>query len=273
MANFINDDQDNNIEQNDTEVSDINDNEIPNEVADQGTQDAPQEASEEDEVPEKYRGKDLKEIIRMHQEAEKAIGRKGAEVGDLRRIVDDFIKAQTANKEAKAPADVEEEVDFFADPQKAIEKAIAKHPKVKEAENVAVQLKRAETLATLKANHPDFQDVIASQEFADWVGKSKVRQELYLRADQAFDLDAADELLSTWKERQEVVAKTKAVEQVERKQAVKAASTSTARGSAEASSKKIYRRQDIINLMMRDPERYAALSDEIMQAYAEKRVR
>jgi predicted lipase len=76
-----------------------------------------------------------------------------------------------------------------------------------------------------------------------------------------------------WKERQNIVQKTAQVEEIARKQTVKAAATGNARGSNESAPKKIYRRADIINLMKNDPERYAALSDEIMRAYAEKRVR
>jgi hypothetical protein len=44
-------------------------------------------------------------------------------------------------------------------------------------------------------------------------------------------------------------------------------------GGSGESSKKIYRRADLIQLQLKDPERYAALSEEIMQAYMEKRVR
>ena len=44
-----------------------------------------------DELPEKYQGKSQAEIVRMHQEAEKLIGKQSGEVGELRRVVDDFI--------------------------------------------------------------------------------------------------------------------------------------------------------------------------------------
>ena len=54
---------------------------------------------------------------------------------------------------------------------------------------------------------------------------------------------------------------------------VKAANTGNVRGSAEGSRKKVYRRADIIKLMKTDPDRYQALSDEIMAAYAEGRVK
>lgn len=72
------------------------------------------ETNEEENLPEKYKGKDFKEIVRMHQEAERLIGRQGSEVGELRRIVDDFIKAQASSKQQTQP-EVDEE-DFFADP-------------------------------------------------------------------------------------------------------------------------------------------------------------
>lgn len=235
----------------------------------QETPEEPVETVEED-IPDKYKGKSVKDIVRMHQEAERALGKQGSEVGELRRIVDDFVKAQTVRQQ-QAP--VEEEVDFFSDPDKAINKAIERHPKVKQAEHLAGQMKKAEALAILKQTHPDFGEIVNDNNFAEWIGKSKVRQELFARADRYYDYDAANELLATWKERKQVVAQSQAVEQVQRKQAVKNASTGSSKGSGEPASKKTYRRSDIIELMQRDPDRYQALATEIMQAYAEGRVR
>ena len=207
----------------------------------------------------------------MHQEAERAIGKQGSEVGELRRIVDDFVKAQTVTQQ-QAP-EVEDEVDFFTDPDKAIAKAIEKHPKVRQAEELNLQMRRAEALANLKTAHPDFTEVVQDGSFAEWIGKSKVRQELFSRADRNFDFDAANELLTTWKERKQVVSQSEAVEKMERKQAIKSASTGSTKGSGETASKKTYRRADIINLMRTNPDRYEQLAPEIMQAYAEGRVK
>jgi hypothetical protein len=231
----------------------------------------PEEQTEEDDIPDKYKGKSIKDIVRMHQEAERAIGKQGSEVGELRRIVDDFVKAQTVTQQ-QAPV-VEEEVDFFIDPDKAIARAIEKHPKVKQAEELSAQMKKAEALANLKSSHPDYTDIIQSESFGEWVNKSKVRRELLSRADREYDFDAADELLTTWKERNQVVEQTKQVEQVQRKQAVRSASTGSSKGSGETASKKTYRRADIIELMRTNPDRYEQLAPEIMQAYAEGRVK
>jgi len=84
----------------------------------------PEEIQEaEDDIPEKYQGKDIKDIVRMHQEAEKLLGKQSSEVGELRKIVDDFVKTQI---EATSPQqeEGEEEFDFFEDPQKAVERKV-----------------------------------------------------------------------------------------------------------------------------------------------------
>ena len=233
----------------------------------------PEEIQEaEDDIPEKYKGKDLKDIVRMHQEAEKLLGRQSQEVGELRKTFDDYIKTQLIEKE-QAHASPVEEVDFFEDPQKAVEYAINNHPKLREAEAVTAQLKQNEALARLKATHPDFDKIVMDQAFQEWVGKSKFRTNLLHQADKQYDFDAADELLTSWKERQEVVNTTKATETQNRKQQVKSASTGSTKGSAEAPSRKVYRRADIIKLMQTDPDRYMSLAEEIRTAYAEGRVR
>ena len=264
MAKFI--DQRDDEEVTEDEVVDFEDsNEQPSE---------PEEIQEaaEDEIPEKYQGKDLKDIVRMHQEAEKLLGRQSQEVGELRKTFDDYIKTQLAEKE-QAHASPAEEVDFFEDPQKAVEYAINNHPKLREAEAVTAQLKQNEALARLKATHPDFDQIVMDQSFQEWVGKSKFRTNLLQQADKQYDFDAADELLTSWKERQEVVNATKETETKSRKQQVKSASTGSTKGSAEAPSRKVYRRADIIKLMQTDPDRYMSLAEEIRQAYAEGRVR
>ena len=125
----------------------------------------------------------------------------------------------------------------------------------------------------LQSKHPDMQKILQDEKFVNWIKDSKIRTQLFAQADKQYDYDAADELFTLWKERQQVVSQTAANEKQQRKQSVKAASTGNARGSGEQRAKKVYRRADIIKLMRTDPDRYQALSDEIMQAYAEGRVR
>lgn len=248
----------------------VEDQEPTDTLEDQETEQViPEQTEVEEEIPDRYKGKSPKDLIRMHQEAEKLMGRHSKEVGELRRVVDDFIKAQTISKEAPT----EEEVDFFSDPKKAVEVAVSKHPKIKEAERMSAELARQTALQQLQTAHPDYQDILGDESFKEWVEKSKVRSELLSRADQRFDFDAADELFSSWKERQALVKSTVETQKADRKQQLKQASTGSVKGSAEPVSRKIYRRSEIIDLMRKDPDRYMALQPEIMQAYAEGRVR
>lgn len=264
MATFVDQREDEDVEG--EEVTDFEDSqEQPAE---------PEEIQEEQQsdIPDKYQGKSLEDIVRMHQEAEKLLGRQSSEVGELRKTVDTFIQTQLA-KEEQAHASTAEEIDFFDDPKRAVEHAIANHPKLKEAEAVTAQMKQSEALTRLKSTHPDFDKIITDQSFLDWVGKSKIRTQLLQSADKAYDFDAADELFSLWKERQNIVAEAAQTETQARKQSVKNASTGNTKGSGESPSRKVYRRADIIKLMQTDPDRYMSLAEEIRTAYAEGRVR
>jgi len=227
---------------------------------------------QEPEIPDKYKNKSAEELVQMHQEAEKLLGRQSSEVGELRKVVDTYIQTQLTQDTQQAPQQ-DEEVDWFTDPDKAVDRAIQNHPKIKEAEAVTQQYRASTALSELQRKHPDMQNILQDNNFAEWIKASNVRTKLFVAADQQYDSEAADELFSLWKERQNIVQQTAAVEEQSRKQAVKAASTGNARGSNESAPKKIYRRADIINLMRTDPDRYAALQPEIMKAYAEKRVR
>jgi hypothetical protein len=226
------------------------------------------------ELPEKYQGKSVEDLVQMHQELEKFSGKQSTEVGELRRLVDDHIQTQLSTQQApQQQQEQDDEVDFFVDPQNAVNRAIDNHPKIKEAEAYTQQARQQATLSQLKSNHPDMESILQDPKFAEWIKGSKVRTKLFVQADQSYDYDAAHELFSLWKERSQVVQQTANVEKQARKNTLKSASTGNARGTSEGSRKKVYRRADLIKLMQTDPDRYMALQPEIMAAYAEKRVK
>ena len=241
------------------------------------------EESQESDIPEKYRGKSVQDLVQMHQELERFSGKQSAEVGEtrkevgeLRQLVDSYIQTELSNKQAPQPQqedDNSDDVDFFVDPQSAVNRAIDNHPKIKEAEAYTQQYRQQAALSQIKSSHPDMENILQDPKFAEWIKGSKVRTQLFVQADQGYDYDAANELFNLWKEKNQVVQQTAQAEKVARQSAVKSASTGNARGSAEGSRKKVYRRADIIKLMKSDPDRYNAISDEILQAYAEGRVR
>ncbi len=264
MATLIDERQEDDLEINEQE-------EVVSQVTEEPqVEETPQEP-EQDDIPDKYKGKSTAEIVRMHQEAEKLLGRQSSEVGELRQVVDNYIQTQLDT--TPATQEPEEDIDFFSDPDKAVERAIKNHPSIKAAEQQTQQYKQQTAQAQLQQRHPDMQEILQDGKFVDWIKGSKIRTQLFAQADTQYDYEAADELFTNWKERQGIVAQTVANEKASRKEAVKTASTGGAKGSGETATRKIYRRSDIIKLMQTDPDRYLALSPEIERAYAEKRVR
>jgi hypothetical protein len=230
-----------------------------------------EESKQSYELPDKYREKSLEEVVRMHQEAEKLIGKQAQEVGEVRKLADELIKQNLSSKQQPIKEE-EPEVDFFENPQKAVQKTIDSHPDVIAARQAGIEFKKAQIQQKLAQTHSDYVQVAQDQDFVNWVKSSPVRLGLYAKADSEFDFDSANELISTYKELRSV--KTKQAEQAgqtARANSMKAAAVDT--GGTGEGSKKVYRRADLIRLKMTDPSRYDALSDEIMQAYAEGRVK
>ena len=151
----------------------------------------------EPELPDKYQGKSIREVVAMHQEAEKVIGRHSGEVGELRQFVDGFIKGKLEESQS-APEEPEEDKDFFEDPEAAVSKAISTHPDVQRAREQSDNFQKQSALSKIREAHPDMQDVLQASGFQEWVKGSPVRMELYQRAD-AFDYDAANELIGNYK--------------------------------------------------------------------------
>ena len=230
-------------------------------------------APTEDDVPEKYKGKTPAELIAMHQEAERFAGKQGSEVGELRKSVDQLIQAQLSTVAPAAQPVEEESIDFFDDPDKALEQRLANHPSIKAAEETAARYAAQTAQQQLIQKHPEMNDILGDEKFALWVKASPVRTRLFQSAHSQYDVEAADELFSTWKERKQLASATASVEAKERKQQIKAANTGSSSASSDGGTrKKMYRRADVIRLMRDDPDRYRALAPEIMQAYAENRV-
>ena len=229
-----------------------------------------QKAEPTSELPELYRNKSFEDIVKMHQDQVKMIGRQAQEVGEVRKLADELIKQNLGSRQQTRQE--EPEVDFFENPQKAIQRTVDNHPDILAARQVTLEMKRSQIQQRLAQEHPDFGDIARDQDFANWVKSSPVRIKIFEQADAGYDYDSANELLSTYKQLRSVKQKQTSDDgEITRKQNLKAVGVDV--GGSGESSKKVYRRADLIRLKMQDPNRYDALSDEIMAAYQEGRVR
>lgn len=253
-----------------------------NQQLDTGTDDPALEADNsqepEDDLPAKYRGKTPAELARMHQEAEKLLGRQAQEVGESRRLLDEVIKQQLNAKKDTQPEVKTQELDWYEDPAKATDQRIESNPVIQNLKEQQIEMAKLAAQQRLEKEHPDYNQIASSDDFANWVKASRIRTELFAKA-YNYDYDSANELLSTYKElrnvkTQQVQAADETLAKAEtekRTQSLKAAAVP--RGGSGESSKPIYKRVDLITLKMRDPARYEMMSEEIMQAYAEGRVK
>jgi len=231
------------------------------------------------EVPDKFSGKSVEDIVKSYQNLEQELGRKSQEIGELRNLSDSFLKAEISRNgpqtsqqtENSAP---EAEDDFFDDPSKSVNSLIEKHPKFQEFQQFQAKQQQESSQGQLEQAHPDYIDIVKDSKFQDWVKASTFRTDLFEEADK-YNYGAADELLTHWKERS-MIDKTAEVKQEQadtRKKALKTGKTESRSSSESTAGKKVYRRADLIRLKQTDPNRYADLADDIYEAYAEGRVK
>src|SRR3990167_232718 len=213
----------------------------------------------DDLLPEEFRGKSIKEIADIAIHARREMGKAGNELGEVRKLADELIKSSLHKPKEQ---EVSNEVDFYENPKEAIRREVEANPVVQNAVNYAAKAQKELAKQRMYQLHPDVDKVIQDKGFTEWIEKSPIRQQLFNQANN-FDVDAANELLSTYKElravRQTAVSE---VEKAARDKAMNAASVDT--GGSGEKGKKIYRRADIMKLMVHDRKKYDAMQDEIM---------
>jgi len=247
--------------------------EIQEEVTEVQTEETQQP---EYEIPEKYAGKSMQEVVEMHQQSEKLMSKQSNEVGEQRKLIQSLIDAQNKATDTAPPEEpVHQEDNFFTDPVKAVNQAIENHPDVIKAREERVGNVQTHNLAALDKAYPDWQETVQDSTFQKFIGDSPTRTEMFRQADTEYRSDLAIELFD-WYSTTAMSKKTqeaKAEEKTKIQSNLKKTSSETRSSGDSVGGKKIYRRADLINLQVTDPNRYASLADEIHSAYAEGRVK
>jgi len=253
-----------------TENQDLVTEEIPQEVQAEETQ------QPEYEIPEKYAGKSMQEVVEMHQQSEKLMSKQSNEVGEQRKLIQSLIDAQNKATDTAPPEEpVAQEDNFFDDPVNAVNKAIENHPDVIKAREERMGNMQTHNLAALDKAYPSWQETVQDSSFQKFIGDSEARTEMFRLADTEYRSDLAIELFD-WYSTTEMSKKTKEAKAGEKTRIqtdMKKTSSETRSSGDSVGGKKIYRRADLINLQVSDPNRYASLADEIQSAYAEGRVK
>ena len=196
---------------------------------------------------------DVEALIEQNNNFKKKLGDQGNEIGDLRRNLDTVLQQQITQPVA--------EDDWYADPTEK---------KVNALEGELNQMKQSQALRELENKHPGFRDLPKDESFASWVGNSQYRSNLYKKADN-LDMTAADELFTAWEEQQQAADGQHQTQRTNRNKALNDASME--KGSAGGMRKQYLSRSQLIDMRIKNPDKYEAMSEEILKAYAEGRVR
>ena len=228
------------------------------------------------EIPDKFAGKSLEDVIESYVNLEKEVGRKANEVGELRKLTDQILKNQVAQpQQYAAPEPVNEDVgfdDFIEDPKQAVDRALKSNPRIKKLEEELERNVQDQARTKLLERHPDANDLVGSAEFLNWANQSPGRLRMLQEAHYNNDADVAADVIDMYKTTRKVATEEAVTERdAVAKETLKKASVEE--GRARASSKKTYRRAELIQLKITNPQRYEAMSDEIRLAYAEGRVK
>jgi len=235
------------------------------------------------ELPDKFRNKSMEEVVNMYQNLEKEFGRKGNEVGELRKLTDELLQLEIQQKKQNQErvSSKEEQIsddDWFTSPKEATDKYLQNSGLAKEVEQLKEKLTsrdREEAHKAFVEKHPDYQDLAQKEDFQTFVKDSKYRLDLAQKADQ-YDYEAANELFDLYKairSNSGASNEDNGADKVQQQQEARKRATLEGTSNRSKGTKKVYRRADLIKMKMNDPERYMAMQDEIMQAYSDGRVK
>ena len=244
------------------------------------------EVSKPDGMPNKFWTGDVNEsyakMASGFKNLESAYGRMANDLGTQRQITDRMLALDKRSNDLGLPDESVVKIDptsLVDDPTKTLDAYWnTREDKFRKelAEEDSKRIALAEE-AAFRAKHPDYEQVASSDEFAAWTNEDPLRLSAVARAAQG-DLPLADQLLTEYYKAKQAStdAETTAEPVTDDVSGAKAAGTvSAAQAGGVSTSKQIYRRADLIRLKMEKPEVYAdpAFQAEIVQAYAEKRVR
>lgn len=244
------------------------------------------------DIPEKYRGKSPAQLIEMLEHSQSTIGRQSNEIGTYRQLMDKLLEANRARQLGTDVPGAPDSPPASAKGRPAVTAdALLERPAETIAEVLRAELERElapvkQTLAQrtemdelekLEADFPKFGDTVQTQEFREWVAKSRLRSQDAQAAAKG-DVIAARRLLETWTE---ISAVSRPSSQEPKPTpasagvaAARAASTE-APGNGSGPAKPVIYKDDVVKLMLRDPDKYksASYQAELRAAIKEGRLK
>lgn len=226
----------------------------------------------------KFEGKDISDILDSYKNLESAYGRMANDLGTQRKLTDrllDLKREDDLQSNAPEPLPKVDGAELLDNPTEALDRyTAAREARIRqEYDDRLTQFEAQLQADKFMQKHPDFMTLGQSDDFRNWAQNNPIRSRVAQQAANG-DWDAADALLSEYKEAQKTAAPAADAGVDEAK---KVALETSAQGNAPdgQSSGKIYRRADMIDLKINKPHVWAdpAFQAEILKAYSEGRVK
>ena len=260
---------------------DENGNEFPlNEVI--KTQEPEAEEPEEEEkseepvyeLPEKYRDKELRDIVDMHRNAEKRMGQLQNELNEYKKLSEQLGKQELDPTPQVETQSTKIDVDsLLENPEEALNGILANHPVLKQVQEQAAQQQQAVVQEQFIAKYPNATETVASPHFQEWVNSSPVRQRLFQQADQNYDLELAGELMDTYHALHATLQAEAKAKQEEDLKTVQGVSSQSKAAPTKGKRQQWYKQSQIISIMQSDPAKYQSmLKGDLGKALQEGRV-
>lgn len=253
-------------------IVDITEKDLRDEVELEGSENLDQLEAEINsgfDMPSKFTGKSAEDIAKSYVEQEKLIGRQGAELGQLRKTVDQLIQKEV-NKAPEVQAKPVDADDLLDRPEETIRDIVKK-----ELESVRSELNQ--TKQQLDYNdfvrkHPDYTTVSQTPEFQEWVASSERRLQKFQNANYNMDLESADDLLTDYKELDSLRTQKATEAEQKRKASLQDAQAERGVGESGAKGKRTFKRSELRQMRMHNTAQFDAMQPEIIQAYRDGRV-
>jgi hypothetical protein len=165
-------------------------------------------------IPEKFKGKNTLDVIKMYTDLETERSRLGNDLGDARRMIDKLLEVKPTTVEKQETRQEITPDELLTDPNKALDAAISTHPSIEKVQKAHEDLERQIAQRTFESEYPGYREDINDPKFVDWVKKNPARQNLILAANN-YDLNAARALWGMWGEYKELSGQKEAREQAQ----------------------------------------------------------
>lgn len=179
------------------------DDELENEINEAAQESADRQESGESGfvMPERFQGKSPEEIAKAYSELEKLNSRQAQDLGQMRKTVDEFLTLQSDDKPKATPAEKAPVTldDIYEDTDSAIKRGAeeAVGGRIEALERQLAEARLQSRVSELDAKFEGWRDQVQTPEFVNWINEKPYRARLAQAAD-AWDLDAAEELLSMY---------------------------------------------------------------------------